>query len=86
MPIFNTFLLNVCARDTVHGRSHLVDHGSAARSCGISLTIEAETEFAAISADDTFERIFLNENVRISIKISPKFVPKDPINNDPALV
>ena len=35
--------------------------------------------------DDTFKRIFLNENVRISIKISLKFVPKVPINNIPAL-
>ena len=32
-------------------------------------------------ADDTFKRIILNENVRISIKISPKFVPKGPIIN-----
>ena len=32
-------------------------------------------------ADDTFKCIFLNENVRISIKISLKFVPKVPINN-----
>ena len=37
-------------------------------------------------ADDTFKRIFLNEDVRISIKISLKFVPKGPINNIPALV
>ena len=37
-------------------------------------------------ADDTFKRIFLNENVRISIKISLKFIPKGPINNIPALV
>ena len=36
--------------------------------------------------DDTFKRIFLNENVRISINISLKFVPKGPINNNPALV
>ena len=36
--------------------------------------------------DDTFEHIFLNENVRISIKISLKFVPKGPIHNTPALV
>ena len=36
--------------------------------------------------DDTFKRIFLNENVRISIKISLKFVPKGPINKIPALV
>ena len=37
-------------------------------------------------ADDTFKRIFLNENVEISIQISLKFVPKGPINNNPALV
>ena len=36
--------------------------------------------------DDTFKRIFLNENVGISIKISLKFVHKGPINNIPALV
>ena len=36
--------------------------------------------------DDTFKRIFLNANVRISIKISLKFVPKGQINNIPALV
>ena len=37
-------------------------------------------------ADDIFKCIFLNENVRILIKISLKFVPKGPINNIPALV
>ena len=37
-------------------------------------------------ADDTFKRIFVNENFRISIKISLKFVPKGPINNNPAFV
>ena len=37
-------------------------------------------------ADDTLNRIFLNENVRISIKISLKFAPKGPFNNIPALV
>ena len=36
--------------------------------------------------DDSFKRIFLNENVRISIKISLKFVPRGPINKIPALV
>ena len=36
-------------------------------------------------ADDTFKRIFLEENVRISIKISLKFVPKSPIDNIHAL-
>ena len=36
--------------------------------------------------DDTFQRIFLNGNVKFSIKISLKFVPKGQINNIPALV
>ena len=36
--------------------------------------------------DNIFKRIFFNENVWISIKISLKFVPKGPINNIPALV
>ena len=36
--------------------------------------------------DDTFKCIFLNENIRISIKISLKFVSKGPINSIPALV
>ena len=40
----------------------------------------------AIFADDTFKRIFMNENVRISINISLKFVPKGLINNIAALV
>ena len=37
-------------------------------------------------ADDIFKCIFLNENVWIPIKISLKFIPKGPINNNPALV
>ena len=37
-------------------------------------------------ADDTFKHIFLKENIRISINISLKFVPKSLINNIPALV
>ena len=37
-------------------------------------------------ANVTFKRLFLNEIVRISIKISLKLVPKGPINSIPALV
>ena len=37
-------------------------------------------------ADDTFNSIFVNENVEISIEFSLKFVPKGPINYIPALV
>ena len=36
-------------------------------------------------ADDIFKRIFLNENVRIRIKISLYFVLKNPIDSKPAL-
>ena len=36
--------------------------------------------------DAISQRIFLKENIRISIKISLKFVPKGPINNIPSLV
>ena len=36
--------------------------------------------------DDTFKRIFMNDNVWISIKVSLKFVPKGSINNITALV
>ena len=41
---------------------------------------------AAILADDIFKCIFVNENFRISIKISRKFVPEGPIDNKSALV
>ena len=41
---------------------------------------------AAILADDIFICIFLNENDRIHIQISLKYVPKSPIDNNPALI
>ena len=41
---------------------------------------------AAILADDIFKCIFLNENDRIPIQFSPKFVPDRPIDNNPELV
>ena len=47
--------------------------------------MEAETTDDTF-ADDTFKPIFLNENVRISIKISLKFVAKAQIDNILALV
>ena len=43
-------------------------------------------KMAAILADNIFKRIFLNENDKILIQISLKFVPKGPIDNNPALV
>ena len=47
--------------------------------------MEAETNCSHY-ADDIFKYNFSNENVWITIEISLKFVPKDPINNIPALV
>ena len=41
---------------------------------------------AANLADDIFKWIFVNEKVCISIRISLKFIPRDPIDNRPALV
>ena len=37
-------------------------------------------------ADDTFKLLFVNENIRFSIKMSLKFVPKVPIYNIPMMV
>ena len=41
---------------------------------------------AAILANDNFKGIFLNENYRITIQISLKFVHRSVIDNKPALV
>ena len=41
---------------------------------------------AAILADDIFNCIFLNENDRILIQISLKYVPRSPIGNKSALI
>ena len=43
-------------------------------------------KMAAILADDIFKRIFINEDVRISIQISLQSVPKGSIDKKPALV
>ena len=43
-------------------------------------------KMATILADDNFKCIFLNENDRIPIWISMKFVPRSPIDNKTALV
>ena len=41
---------------------------------------------AAILADDIFNYIFLNENDRIPIHISLKYVPMSPVDNKTALI
>ena len=54
------------------------------RELDIYLDIEAEKNGSHFP-DDIFKCIFLNENMWISVKISPKFVPEGPINNILAL-
>ena len=62
---------------------------SAVNACSTQLSSNLNTlrprQMGRHFADGTFKRIFLKENVRISIKISLKFVPKCPINNITAL-
>ena len=43
-------------------------------------------KMAAILADDIFNCIFLNENDRIPIHISVKYVPRSPVVNKPVLI
>ena len=43
-------------------------------------------KMAAILADNNFNTIFLNENDRIPLQISLKYVPRSPIDNKPALI
>ena len=59
---------------------------SSVESCAIHLYALRPRQDGRHFPDDTFKHIFLNENFRISIKISLKFVPEGPINKIPALV
>ena len=52
----------------------------------LPLTYLPLDKMAAIAADDIFKLIFLNENDRIPIQISLKFVLRSPIDNKPPLV
>ena len=61
---------------------HWVPHKSILRGV---LNIEAETKWPPFP-DDVFQRIFFDENVWISFKISLKFVPRCPIDKLPALI
>ena len=53
---------------------------------GVSICQMRQRQNGRHFTDDTFKCIFLNENVRISIKISLEAVPKGPITNIPALI
>ena len=61
-------------------------HGCMASWWGLNLNSLRPRQNGRLFADDTFKRIFLNENIRISTKNSLKYVPKDLIYNIPELV
>ena len=60
--------------------------GSSQLECLFFINTLRPRQNGRIFADDTFNCIFLNENIWISFEISLKFVPYGPINNIPALV
>ena len=59
-------------------------YGTAFHITGPFTTLRT-TENGRYFQDDIFKRIFVNENIWISIKISLKFDPKNQINNNPAI-
>ena len=69
-----------CLAHTMHGSWWLDDRN------GASINSLRPRQNGCHFADDTFKRIFLNDNVRISIRISLKFVLYGPIYYIPALV
>ena len=70
----------------VHNPAHSVASSTLQLSLHWLLTHWGRDKMAAIFTKDIFKCIFINENIRVSIKISLEFVPKSPINNIPALV
>ena len=51
----------------------------------LGLTLLSQDKMAAILADEIFKCICWNKNDEIPIQISLKFVPRSPIDNNPAL-
>ena len=73
--------------EIVHGLIHWLSLPSFDKqSCHTKVNTLRPRQNGRRFADVTFKRIFFNENVRISIKISLKFVRKGPIDNNPTLV
>ena len=61
-------------------------HAEHLNKCTLNFNTLGQRQNGHHFTDDIFKGIFLNENIMISIKIPLKFIPKDPINNTPALV
>ena len=79
--------LEICLPETVGTPETGVSLGWPVGAVGTATQSQCtQDKMADMFADDIFECFFLNENIWISIKISPNFVPKVPINKIPALV
>ena len=68
------------------GEISLHDNGITGAICHYCLNTWRLRQNGHHFVDDISKCIYLNENVWISIIMSPKFVPKGPVNNIPALV
>ena len=75
-----------CSVFVCSGRNTVSTEASQYRKFTSNINILRPRQNGRLFADDIFKRIFFNENIRISIKISLKFVPKGLINNIPPLV
>ena len=87
---FIVFCLGENNRHTLKGFSDYLRHAAIEMTESVSQNqFEINTlrprQNGSHFADDTCKRISLKGYVRILIKISPKFVPKSPIDNIPAL-
>ena len=91
-------LLQSCTKPSIYSE-RVLGHKEALNACPFSGWVIGEThifisklthwgrdKMAAVSQTTLSNAFFLNENIRISIKISLKFLPKGPINNNSALV
>ena len=99
MALLNGNIFHVTGPLCGNSLDHIVSYVRVGSSMNFTLDILSDHELRVIMintlrsrpygryfADDIFKCILLNENVWIPIKISLKFVPKDPINNIPAFV
>ena len=69
-----------CHQTTSHNLSHMTSQGHN------ELTLLPLDKMASILANHIFTWIFLNENDRIQIQISLRFVPRSPLDSKPAVI
>ena len=80
-------LIVICSHIMSYWRYHHRNDKSRMEISPVTLSAHLPLDkMAAILADDNFKCIFLNENDRILIEISLKFVPRSPTDNKTALV